>query len=235
MKFAFVLAGTCFAAAICAAGPVVTTNLLTNAGAENGDLTGWTGTASLDNGSFDGIDPYSGSYDFFGGRDTPFPIHTLSQTVSLVSNQGITAADIDTGSLVATVSFWEQGANEGNPSDDAEIAVEFHDATHLLSAGSTPVLDSHGGSWGFQSTTFSIPPGTRSIRYTMEFLRNAGTNSDAFVDDASLTIASPAVSVTPEPSALGLLVAAIFAAGALRAARKRAIGSSRLRSRQHRQ
>jgi hypothetical protein len=48
---------------------LLTGNLLTNPGAETGNLTGWTaagGTgAGVDNGSFDpGINPHTGSYDF---------------------------------------------------------------------------------------------------------------------------------------------------------------------------
>jgi hypothetical protein len=50
---------------------LLTNSLLTNPGAETGGLTGWSiggGTGpSVDNGTFDrGINPYDGSYDFYG-------------------------------------------------------------------------------------------------------------------------------------------------------------------------
>src|ERR1700761_5453721 len=91
-----------------------TTNLLTNPGAETGDLTGWTigmGSPGIDHGTFDpGINPHAGSSDFYGHS---FGVGTLSQTVNLIGTQGITAADIGTGALVANVSFWEQGLDQG--------------------------------------------------------------------------------------------------------------------------
>lgn len=60
-------------------------NLLTNPGAEDGNLTGWTvggnSNPGVDNGSFDpGINPHTGNYDFYGHTGS---FGTLTQNVSL--------------------------------------------------------------------------------------------------------------------------------------------------------
>src|SRR5580704_10922523 len=81
---------------------VLTSNLLTNPGAEDGNLIGWTvggGTgAGVDNGAFDpGINPHSGLYDFYGGPNgNDRTVGTLSQTDSIVTGS-VTSTLIDTG------------------------------------------------------------------------------------------------------------------------------------------
>ncbi len=171
----------------------LTGNLLTNPGAETGNLNGWvvggSSNPTVDNGSFDpGINPHSGSYDFRGGTGAS---GSLTQNVQLVGTQGITAAAIDTGTLTASVGFWEQGLNQGSPSDDADVSLAFLAASGaILSTVSTPEVDSHNGSWQQYVTGFTIPVGTRSIDYTIQFIRHVGNDLDAFVDDTSLMVSS---------------------------------------------
>jgi hypothetical protein len=168
-----------------------TTNLLINPGAETSDLTGWTSgmasTSSVDNGSFDkGLNPHSGNYDFYGHHGT---LSTLSQTITLVGNQGITATMIDNGNLFASTSFWEQGLYQGKPSDDGDISLAFLDASqNIISTTSTPVIDSSNGAWENSANQYAIPIGTRFIQYTMNFIRNQGQDNDAFIDDNSLIV-----------------------------------------------
>jgi hypothetical protein len=168
-----------------------TTNLLVNPGAETGNLTGWTtgmaSTSSVDNGSFDkGLNPHSGKYDFVGHTGA---LATLSQTVSLVGNQGITATMVDSGNLFASTSFWEQGLYQGDPSDDGDISLAFLDASkNAISTTSTPVIDSDHGAWENSNNQYPIPLGTRYIQYTMNFIRNQGSDNDAFIDDNSLIV-----------------------------------------------
>ena len=178
-----------------------TTNLLLNPGAEAGSTTNWivggVSNPGVDNGTFDsGINPHTGSYDFYGHTGA---WGTLSQTVFLPGNQGITTADIDAGLLVANVSFWEQGLNQGTPSDEACIILSFFDSnTNLISTNATPFIDSHDLTWSNYSNLYPIPAGTRLITYTMYFLRNAGSDNDSFVDDNVLTITTappPALSI----------------------------------------
>ncbi len=174
----------------------LTSNLLTNPGAETGNLGGWTigGTSNptVDSGSFDpGINPHSGSYDFRGGTGAS---GTLTQNVPLVGTQGITAAAIDTGSLTAIVGFWEQGLNQGSPSDDAQVTLTFRNGSGtILSTASTPEVDSHNGTWQQYTSGVLIPVGTRSIDYTIQFIRHFGSDLDAFVDDTSLAVGGAAV------------------------------------------
>jgi uncharacterized repeat protein (TIGR03803 family) len=179
-----------------------TTNLLLNPGAEAGTLTNWTvggsSNPNVDNGTFDtGINPHTGAYDFYGGNGS---YGSLSQTVSLIGNQGITAAMIDNSNLVASISFWEQGLNQGAPSDDANVSVTFFGASsNVLNTVSTPVLDSHNNSWSNYANQYAIPSGTRFIQYTMNFYRNYGTALDAFIDDNYLSIVQPLSAAASSP------------------------------------
>lgn len=203
------------------AGPI-TANLLTNPGGEAGSLSGWTigtGTPIIDSGTFDpGINPHTGSFDFAGGHSSP--TSTLSQTQSILVS-GITGTTVDTGTLTADVSFFEQGLNQGSPSDDGSITLIFLDGSSvLISTATTAVVDSHAGAWTNGTGEFVVPVGTRSITYQMNLIRNQGSDNDSFIDDNVLTISSSAVSGVPEPSTFGLALGAL-AAGSFFLRRKR--------------
>ena len=174
-----------------------TTNLLVNPGAEIGDLTAWTPTASprVDAGTFDpDTRPRTGGYDFVGYTgDTS----SLSQIVALAGNQGITTAAIDGGGLLASISFWEQGLDQGAMSDDAYISLAFLDgASNVIGTVSTPEVDSHDLTWTNYARSYPIPVGARYVQYTMNFVRQHGSDLDAFVDDNSLIIFSNGAAVT---------------------------------------
>jgi hypothetical protein len=178
-------------------------NLLVNPGAETGTTSGWivdsptfgggTSNPGVDNGSFDpGINPLSGSYDFYGHTG---PSGTLTQNVSL--SGVVTNAQIDSGLTTAAVSFWVQSLNQGNPSDSAGVSLYFLNSSNaIISSVTTPIIYSIG-SWENVTETYSIPVGTRSINYTMDFVRYVGSDLDAFVDDNSMVVSASAV---PEPS-----------------------------------
>lgn len=172
------------------------TNLLLNGGADSGTLASWTvggpATAFVDNGTFDGsVFPHSGSYDFAGGSGgTSGATGSLSQIVDITSVPGFTVTQIDAGGLQAEVSFWEQGLNQGASSDQAYVSLTFLDATaQALGTVSTPNIDSHNGVWQNQVQLFAVPSGTRQLKYSMQFVRNNGTDLDAFIDDNVLAIA----------------------------------------------
>jgi hypothetical protein len=190
-------------------------NLLVNPGAETGTLAGWIpgGDAvnpHIDSGSFDsGINPHSGTYDFLGGTGLQF---TLTQNVSL---SGIA------NPASATVSFWQQGLNQGATSDNSHVELDFLDFDHaLLGSASTAVVDSHGGSWTEGGGTFAIPAGTASIDYVMFFDRAVGSDLDSFMDDNDLTIGG--VAAVPEPTNAALLVAGLALIGRLVRRQRRA-------------
>ena len=187
-------------------------NLLVNPGAESGTLAGWTpggdaasqSTPHIDAGTFDpGIDPHSGAFDFTGGTGLQF---TLTQNVSL---SGIPLP------TSATVSFWQQGLNQGSPSDHSHVELDFLDVDHaLLGSAATAVVDSHDGQWTEGGGTFAVPLGTSSIDYVIYFDRSVGSDLDSFIDDASLTVGASPTAV-PEPTNLALLVAGLGLIGGL--------------------
>ncbi len=184
---------------------VLTSNLLLNPGAELGSLADWTsggtGTPQVDTGTFDaGINPHTGTYDFVGGSGSQSD--TLSQTVSVLQ-QGITAAQVDGGAMLAQVSFWEQGLNQGTPSDDGSVTLTFLDVNSTaISTVTTSTVDSHGGTWTNETAAFAIPVGTRSITYAMNFMRNQQLDNDAFIDDNSLSVASTMYTGLPVTSTM---------------------------------
>jgi hypothetical protein len=193
-------------------GAVITGNLLMNPGAETGSIANWTagGTSNptVDNGVFDpGINPHTGNWDFFG--HTGGATGTLSQTFSLTGILGITNALIDSGTLLANLSFWAQGLSQGTPSDDSSVTLTFLDGSFsMLGSVTTPEIDSHNLTWQNYMNSYAVPVSTRSITYTMNFLRHVGTDNDSFIDDNRLTLGTAASSV-PEPSTFGLLGGAL--------------------------
>ncbi len=182
-------------------------NLLVNPGAETGDISGWTSAGdahpSVDTGTFDpGINPHSGTYDFYGVNGAA---GSLTQNVSLA---GVTGTALE-------VSFWEQGLNQGSPSDHAYVSLTFLDGSGtVLSTVSTSVVDSHLGAWTQYDGSFAIPTGAASVDYTINFIRSAGSDLDAFVDDASLSVVT--ATTVPEPENAALLAAGLLGLAALR-------------------
>ena len=176
-------------------------NLLANPGAEQ-PLAGWTsgGYAGVDNGSFDpGINPHSGSYDFFGGAQltgTTGDYNYIYQNVNLASN----GLDASSGNLMANYSFWVTSLNQGDPSDSGQVVLQFLDAQGgvIGTASSGQYYDYTG--WEFINGSSPIPASTASIDYEMQFWLYKGTNVDAFIDDNNLSVTS-----VPEPSTLVLL------------------------------
>lgn len=168
-------------------------NLLTNAGAETGDLSGWTATGAphVDNGTFNSnIHPFEGNFAFVGWTGATA---SLTQTVAIAA-----------GSAMAHVSFWEQGLDQGSTSDHAYVSLRFLDGVGaVLSTVATPAVDSHNGTWQQYSGSFAIPTGTTQIAYTMNFVRAAGSDLDGYIDNNVLT-----VSAVPEPSVAALLLSA---------------------------
>src|ERR1019366_9304079 len=145
-----------------ASAQTVTSNLLANPGAETGNLTSWTvfaGAPMVDAGTFDpGINPRSGGFDFCGGSANL--LGKLSQTIDLIGTGQVTAFQLDAGTTTADVSFWEQGLNQGSPSDNAAIKLTFLDAASaLLGTVTTATIDSHTGSWTNGAQSFLIPVG----------------------------------------------------------------------------
>ncbi|MBA4149265.1 MAG: hypothetical protein H0X66_14215 [Verrucomicrobia bacterium] len=173
---------------------ILATNLLLNPGAETGDLTHWVaeGTSNpfVDNGSFNsGLNPHSGNFHFAGGVGLS---GTLTQNISLIGNQGLTAEMIDSGSLWAIASFWVQNIDEGDPSDEAGVTIKFFNASNVPSPTRTLRI-MEKGPWRRYSHPQQIPAGTRTIDYIMYFDRRVGTQLDSYLDDNELIIVSDTI------------------------------------------
>jgi hypothetical protein len=181
----------------------LTPNLLTNPGAETGNLTGWYAAygappaaalgASSYFGASSGNSPHSGRYMFFGGAT---PNNYLTQTVSLSTVSQITLADVDAGLLTANYSFWYADKN-GGAGSLGRITLSFYDGNKNLIVSNVPLevkgtTVNYGGGvtsvpWFNETGTFAIPPDTRTINYTMDFNGTTSQNSGV-IDDNILTI-----------------------------------------------
>lgn len=195
------------AAGIAATAPaqIVTSNLLTNPGAEAGNLSGWSvlsGNPMTDAGTFNpGINPFAGGFDFVGGIANP--LGQLWQTIDLIGSGQVTALQLDSGTTTADVSFWEQGLNQGSPSDNAAVKLTFLDTVGSpISTFTSPTVDSHNLTWSNYAQSFLVPVGTRYITYTMLFQRNVGSDNDSYFDDNLLTLTI----AVPEPGTYALLL-----------------------------
>jgi hypothetical protein len=171
-----------------------TTNLLLNPGADNGSLDNWSvvGNVAADH----RILANTGGYSFSGEGNGA----SMTQTVSLVGNQGITASALDSGQLLARVSFFENQSVVPPPYDDAQVTLTFLDAGMIaLGSNSTPPLQTPDGNWANSTSFYPIPSGTRFINYTVSF--NPAADGDiVFVDDNLLLVSGP-----PSPPALTVL------------------------------
>lgn len=198
---------------------VITTELLTNPGAES-LLDGWQVVheagftqPAVDSGTYiPGLSPRTGSYQFVGDQ---FPAGGgtrgyLTQLVDLTGQPGSVLAQIDAGAVQARVSFWERSYYQGLP-DYARVELSYLDAgSNVLGGVSTADIASTSPTgtppWFNLQEDLAVPAGTRYISYTMGFLRgaNGGTYVDAYIDDNSLML------VVPEPVATGVGFAGIL-------------------------
>ncbi|HTA46905.1 MAG TPA: FG-GAP-like repeat-containing protein [Bryobacteraceae bacterium] len=159
----------------------LTTNLLVNPGGEGG-MTGWYPNVS---GPFAGSPGHTGSASF---QTLNSGIAFVTQTVSLASAAGISLAGVDSGALAANYSFWLSDRTAGSGCYGL-VTLTFLDQTGSQAVGqglSASLHPERSHKWLNDTGSFAIPPGSRYINYTMDFL----TNSCA-IDDNVLTISHP--------------------------------------------
>jgi hypothetical protein len=181
-----------------------TGNLLLNPGGEdtlnlldsNDHLYPWTTASASPPGVTDSY-PRTGGWVFYGGTGAGL-YGSLTQTVDLVGNQGITAAALDSGKLLANVIFWEQtvpdAANLGPNYDYAQVSLSFLDAgIKTISTVLTSPLDAHVGYWSNYTRQYVIPPATRSLQYAIDFhsSHSSGVGDHIFEDDNLLFVSAP--------------------------------------------
>ena len=160
----------------------VPSNLLGNPGFED-DLTGWTttGNAAIRTG---GPPPHEGEKYLFGDSTPHF---TAAQDVALVA-AGISTAEIDAGSTQALFGGWQSGWS--TQTDQGQISILFLDGTWAELASSALPFFYSNHTWVEQSGRADLPPGTRYIRYHFEGVRHAGSNNDAYLDAAYLSVST---------------------------------------------
>jgi hypothetical protein len=185
-----------------------TGNLLLDPGGEdtlnpdldpNDHLYPWTVNSASPPGVTDSY-PRTGGWVFYGGTGAGL-YGSMTQTVNLVDNQGITLAALDSGKLLADVIFWEQtvpdGLNLGPKYDYAQVSLSFLDAdSNTISTVLTSPLEAHIGYWSNYTGQHVIPPTTRSLQYAIDFhsLHSSGMGDRIFEDDNLLFVTG-----TPSP------------------------------------
>lgn len=189
-------------------------NVIVN-GTFDDTTSGWTGAYGLRD---DGPSITTGNYLFFGVGD----LFSIEQTYSLTTDE---TAEADAGNLFFNLSadlFSWQSQN-----DIATLTAQFLDGADG-NLGSVSLTNStrFDGFWEsafvagtfptFQSVGGVMPLLTRSILITIDADRTAGSNNDAYVDNASLTLGPAPV---PVPAGAALLLGGL---GALSVLRRRA-------------
>lgn len=176
-------------------------NLLVNPGAERGSVIGWNQTDASavivdSNGVFNsGYFPRSGLYCFAGGYGSQGSQSGLVQNIRLVNGvQGFTESILDSRPFRAELSLYYQTWDSFfMRHDQAEVLLTFRSSSGSIlqrqTSGELACKTSNPG-WCHYNRIFPVPPGTRSIDYTMRFIRRdfGGTNIDAYIDDNSLRI-----------------------------------------------
>jgi len=157
----------------------LTTNLIINAGAENG-ITSWTTTIgvieSLSAGECSGISPFQGSKYFAVGAlcvEHPFASAYQDHDVSPYGTQ------INAGDVLA--HFGAYMANWQN-SDEPSMALVFLDEDNVV-ISSTDTLRHMQSAWTLKQNTTPVPAGTITIRSTLMGTRTAGNDNDSYIDN----------------------------------------------------
>lgn len=168
--------------------------MLVNPGAETGTLNPWviggTGVAEIDDGSINsGYKPNSGDKQFYGGYISRGSTSTLTQNILLLNGvQGYTDVQLDNGTLIVYISFYEQSYTQFLGTDEGQIRLVFRTVNNaVISQKTTPVITC-ANAWCSNSYSYPLPIGTRSIDYIMIFNLVTGNAIDSYFDDNSLQV-----------------------------------------------
>ncbi|MEY9947263.1 hypothetical protein ABH937_004361 [Kitasatospora sp. GAS1066B] len=131
--------------------------------------------------------PASPGNAFFDGGSTATA--SMTQTDSVAAQSGQIAA----GNLPYTLSAWIGGyAGQG---DDAGLVATFLSSSgaSLGTATLAPVTAAQRGNQTellAESATGTVPTGTASVKFTVNFTRQAGSGDDGYIDDIAMTLGS---------------------------------------------
>lgn len=158
---------------------------LQNAGAENGDLSGW----HLNSGQFrvvtsqDGIIPTSGKY-FFTARSSDSAANQasrdqMSQTISL------DRAVISKGKTTATLRFMSNGWGDG---DTGVVTLLARDEKGKLLKTTHTQTRGDYKRWLSNQASLALPKEAALLEIQIQATKQAGTTSDVHFDDFALTL-----------------------------------------------
>jgi hypothetical protein len=175
--------------------PTSTLNLLANPGFEQG-LTGWgtnpTATARASNPA-----PFAGSGYFSSGSTQ---VGFATQTADPIALAGVTAAQIDSGTLYAVFGGRVRSAAT-SPVDQGLITLTFLDASQKEISHDTINAQNLTDRWELLGARITIPAGTRSLTYRFEADRRSSGDDQSFLDGAFLQVV--ANTVAPDQGAYG--------------------------------
>ena len=153
-------------------------NLLTNPGAETGDISGWETSTGF------GVrnekpSPYHGSWQFYAGERATAELHQVVDLTLYYTDQ-----ELDSGEFEATVGGYQRSF-EQTPVDEGMIRVDFLDGLdqviHTVSGESV----GETAKWVLTELRELIPAGTRKIRHNFIATRSAiGAKNNASLDSA---------------------------------------------------
>ncbi len=142
--------------------------------------------------------PANRGKNFFAGGNAA--VSTATQTISLSAYRADIDAGIDQFALSAYIGGYE------DQGDNAVIAVTFKSsAGATLGSASlgpvTPAQRKNATELLNVSKVAAVPKGARSAIVTVTDTRESGNYNDAYVDDISLVLKTPAATASPKPTA----------------------------------
>ena len=165
-------------------GAILTSNLLINPGAEDGDLTGWVAVSGDFKTSADGAftSSHTGGWFFWAGNASS---SRMRQDVDVSAY----TSEIDAGALSYDFSGWGKGFS-AQPGDTHQFTVqELDNVGSVLATWSTTPAGGNS-SWVEYTHTKTLEAGTRTLRVRLDGSRSAGASCDAYFDDMSLILNS---------------------------------------------
>ena len=109
----------------------------------------------------------------------------MHQKVSLTNK--FSSAQLDSGLLSASISFWEKSASAPSP-DTGQVTLIFFSATNTSLSSVTTGPKACVSAWCHVTGNWTLSVGTRTIDYAMAFVANYGSYADAWIDDNSLNV-----------------------------------------------
>ncbi len=173
-------------------------NLLINAGAEAGDLSGWTDQEAEETGDgtfsakteylWGGNDiyPQEGDYFFFAGAT---PGNRIYQDVNVEEYPDGT---------VFTLSGYMNGW-ETDHGDNSYLELDFRDRRGR-SLASDSVCEPSIAGWDYYSFRLEKPAGAVTVRVSLIAERNTGSDCDSYFDSISLTAKVPDTPAEADPA-----------------------------------